>query len=186
MSAPLAVTRTAWTVKRALINLRWAGLVGLGLVLFTAALSVVSIQSARQHLHALNDEAANLSSRLGQRGTASSLVSGRSRLSNFYAFFPLTHDVPELLGRIYRAGIRNQVVLAKGEYKLTREADFPLVRYQITLPVSGDYARVRGFVNDVLEAVPSAALEELTLKRESIDQPELEARVRLSVFLGAE
>ena len=56
----------------------------------------------------------------------------------------------------------------------------------MTLPVSGDYTKVRGFVNDVLEAVPSAALDELTLKRESIDMPELESRVRFTLFLGVD
>lgn len=186
MNAQPAMGLAVWTVKRALMNLRWPGLVGLGLILFTAGLTAVSIQSTRQRLHALNDEAASLSSRLGQRAGANAPASGRSQLSNFYAFFPLTHNVPELLGRIYQAATHNQVVLEKGEYKLTRESDFRLARYQITLPVSGDYARVRGFVNDVLEAVPSVALDELTLKRESIDQPELEARVRFSLFLGAE
>jgi Tfp pilus assembly protein PilO len=94
--------------------------------------------------------------------------------------------VPELLGRINRAAVQNQLLLEKGEYKLSREADFRLARYEVTLPVSGDYARVRGFVNDVLEAVPSAALDELTLKRASIDSPDLEARVRFSLFLGAQ
>jgi hypothetical protein len=186
MSAQPVMSHAAWTVKRALIRLRWPGLAGLALVVFTAGLTVAGIQSARQRLHTLNDEVTNLSSRLGKHGAASAAVSGRGQLSNFYAFFPLTENVPELLGRINRAAVQNQLLLEKGEYKLSREADFRLARYEVTLPVSGDYARVRGFVNDVLEAVPSAALDELTLKRASIDRPDLEARVRFSLFLGAE
>jgi hypothetical protein len=35
--------RTAWTVKRSLINLRWPGLVGLGLLLLTTGLTAVGI-----------------------------------------------------------------------------------------------------------------------------------------------
>ena len=186
MSAQPFTSRAAWTVKRASIKLRWPGLAGLGLVLFTAALTTLGIQPERRRLHALNDEVANISSRLGQRGAVNASASGRSQLSNFYAFFPLTENVPELLGRIHRAAMQNQLLLKKGEYKLSREAEFRLARYEVTLPVSGDYARVRGFVNDVLEAVPSAALDELALKRESVDQPELEARVRFSLFLGEE
>jgi hypothetical protein len=186
MSARPVVSRAAWTLKRALIKLRWPGLAGLGLVLFTAGLTVVGIQSAQDHLHALNDQVASLSSRLGQRGAANAPASRRSQLSNFYAFFPLTENVPELLGRVYRAANQNQLLLEKGEYKLSREPDFRLARYEITLPVSGDYARVRSFVNEVLQEVPSAALDELSLKRESIDRPELQARVRFTLFLGAE
>lgn len=186
MSASSVTSRTAWTVKRALTRLRWPGLVGVGLIVFTAGLTAVTIRSGQERLRALNEEVATLSSRLGQRGTTNASTSGRSQLSNFYAFFPLTESVPELLGRIHRAAMQNQLLLRKGEYKFSREADFGLGRYEVTLPVSGDYARVRGFVNDVLQAVPSAALDELTLKRESVDQPELEARVRFSLFLGAQ
>lgn len=186
MSARLVMSRPAWTVKRTLIKLRWPGLAGLGLVLFTAGLTVVAVHPARERLRALNDEVASLSSRLGQRGAANGPASRRSQLSNFYAFFPLTENVPELLGRVYRAANQNQLRLEKGEYKLSREPDFRLARYEITVPVSGDYARVRSFVNEVLQTVPSATLDELSLKRESIDRPELEARVRFSLFLGAE
>jgi Tfp pilus assembly protein PilO len=112
-------------------------------------------------------------------------VTGRSQLSNFYAFFPLSENVPELLGRVNQSALQHQLMLEKGEYKLSREAEFGLARYQVTLPVRGQYADVRGFVNDVLEAIPSAAVEELTLKRETIDAPELEARVRFVIFLGS-
>ena len=108
----------------------------------------------------------------------------RSQLSNFYAFFPLTDAVPDILGRIQRAAQRNDLTLARGEYKFTEERDFQLARYQITLPVAGAYSQVRGFVNDVLDAVPAAALEELTLKREAIGEDTLEARVRFTLFLG--
>jgi hypothetical protein len=91
-----------------------------------------------------------------------------------------------MLGKMQRAAQRNDLTLAKGEYKLSQERDFHLASYQITLPVSGGYAQVRGFVNDVLDAVPAAALEELTLKREAINDDALEARVRFTLFLGRE
>ena len=186
MSAQAALARASWNVKRGLINLRWPGLAGLALLAFTAGLTAVGIQSSRRQLLDLEGEAAQLSARLGNRAAIAAPATGRSQLSNFYAFFPLTRNLPELLGRIHRAATQHRLALEKGEYKLSREPDFRLVRYQVTLPVNGDYADLRGFVNDVLEAVPYSALEELTLKRESIDLPQLEARVRFTLFLGSE
>ena len=186
MSAHSFAQRTLWSIKRALTRLRWPGIGGLALLLFAAGVAGLSLYSGRQRLHALDDEVASLASRVGQRGAASAAPGSRGQLSNFYAFFPLVENVPELLGRINTAATHNQLLLKKGEYKLDHEADFRLARYQVTLPVSGDYARVRGFVNDVLQAVPSAALDELALKRETAEQPELEARVRFSLFLGEE
>jgi Tfp pilus assembly protein PilO len=183
VSAQATMDRVAWTVKRGFVKLRWPGLVGLGLLVFTAGLTAVGIRSTHVRLDSLDREAETISSRLGNRGAARAAVSGRSQLSNFYAFFPLTENVPELLGRIHLAATQHQLVLEKGEYKLSREPDFRLARYQVILPVKGDYTNVRQFVNDVLGAVPSAALEELTLKRESIEVPELESRVRLTLFL---
>ena len=186
MSRPSFAHRAEWTLKRALIRLRWPGLSGLALLLFAAGAVGIVIHSGRQRVQALDAEVANLASRLGQRGSLGAAPSGRGQLSNFYAFFPLIENVPELLGRVQRAAQNNRLLLKKGEYKLSREADFRLARYEITLPVSGDYASVRSFVNEVLQAVPSAALDELALKRESAEQPELEARVRFSLFLGEE
>src|SRR5207342_409143 len=89
MSAPPFTSRAAWTVKRALVKLRWPGLAGLGLILFTAGLVAVTIQSGRQRLIGLDEEVANLTARLGQRGATNASASSRSQLSNFYAFFPL-------------------------------------------------------------------------------------------------
>lgn len=176
--------RLAWTAKRFLINLRWPGLAGIALLLFAAGFVFIGTQSARRQVVALDEEAASLAKRLGKRGSAAVPTTGRGQVANFYAFFPLTSNVPELLGRINRAANEHQLTLQKGEYKLSREPDFRLARYQVTLPVRGGYTTVRSFVNDVLETVPYAALEELTLKRESIEQPELESRVRFTLFLA--
>ncbi len=186
MNGTSIAQRAEWTIKRALIRLRWPGLGGLALLLFAAGAAGIVLHSGRQRVQELDAEIASLVSRLGQRGSLNAAPSGRGQLSNFFAFFPLIENVPELLGRIHRAALHNQLLLKKGEYKLSREADFRLARYEITLPVNGDYTSVRSFVNEVLQALPSAALDELALKRESADQPELEARVRFSLFLGEE
>jgi Tfp pilus assembly protein PilO len=178
--------KAAWTIKRFLFKLRWPGVAGLALLGFAIGVMLFGVQASRQRLVAVDREAATVKSQLGKRGVPTGLPSNRSQLSNFYAFFPVTENVPELLSRINRSASENRLKLEKGEYKLARESDFRLARYQITLPVHGDYGALRSFVNNVLEAVPSAALEELTLKRENVDMPELEGRVRFVLFLGAQ
>jgi Tfp pilus assembly protein PilO len=178
--------KAAWSIKRALVRLRWPGVVGLGLIVFTVGLTLFGVQASRQKLMALDREAAAVKAQLGKRSTGPALANNRSQLSNFYAFFPLTENLPELLARINRSANQHQLMLEKGEYKLAREPEFRLARYQVTLPIHGDYGELRSFVNDVLEAVPSAGLEELTLKRESADLPQLEGRVRFVLFLGAQ
>ena len=177
--------KAVWIITRALVKLRWPGVVGLALIAFTVGLTLFGVEASRQKLISLEREAVAVKAQLGKRA-APNLTTNRSQLSNFYAFFPLTENVPELLARINRSANQHQLVLEKGEYKLARESDFRLARYQVTLPIHGDYGELRSFVNDVLEAVPSAALEELTMKRESAELPQLEGRVRFVLFLGAQ
>lgn len=175
-----------WTIKRGVVKLRWPGLIGLALIGFTAGLTVFAVEASRQRVDKLEREELALKAQLGKRATAPRLTTNRSQLSSFYAFFPLMDNLPELLGRIHAQAQRHHLVLEKGEYKLAHESNFRLARYQVTLPVRGDYSEVRSFVNDVLQAVPAAALEELTLKRENSELPDLEGRVRFVLFLGAQ
>jgi len=178
--------RLVWSVKRTLVRLRWPGFVGLGLLVLAAGFALLGVQPARERLRSLDVQSAELRARAGSEQPADEPPTQRGQLSNFYAFFPAVDTVPEMLGKVHRAAQRNDLVLEKGEYKLARDPDFRLARYEITLPVSAAYSQVRGFVNDVLDAIPTAALEELTLKRESVGDEMLEARVRFAVYLGTE
>jgi Tfp pilus assembly protein PilO len=182
----LDTKRLAWTLKRGLIRLRWPGYLGAALVAVAVGFALFAVQPARKQLRLLEAQRVDLSARDKGAQARAEPPTQRSQLTNFYAFFPLTEAVPEMLGKVQRAAQRNELTLAKGEYKLSEERDFHVASYQITLPVRGGYAQVRGFVNDVLDAVPAAALEELTLKREAIHDDALEARVRFTLFLGRE
>jgi Tfp pilus assembly protein PilO len=182
----LSARYLSWTIKRGLLRLRWPGLLGATLLVVAAGFALFGVQPARDRLRALDAQRAELASRAGSPQGQEERPTQRGQLGNFYAFFPLTEAVPEMLGKIQRAAERNDLTLAKGEYKLAEERDFRLARYQVTLPVTGAYSQVRGFVNDVLDAVPSAALDELTLKREAIGDDALEARVRFTLYLGGE
>ncbi len=185
MNASPAV-RAGWIARRAVLGLRWPGLLGLAMIAaaFVVAFGVSAPMLERQR--ALEDEARTLSARSGGADAGARAQTPSSQLSTFYAFFPTSSGLPDLLSRIQRAARDNGLTLARGEYRLVRDPGFALSRYQITYPVQGSYAQVRGFVNDVLDSVPAAALEEMTLKREDVGEPLLEARVRFSLFMGAQ
>ena len=176
----------AWTLKRTLMSLRWPGLLGVALVVFALAFYALGVRPLHKRAASLEKEVSALSAQISTRGGIAPRPTQRSQLSNFFAFFPVTEALPELLGKVQRAARDNSLQLEKGEYRLTQEREFPLARYQVTLPVKGTYPQVRGFVNDVLAAVPAAALEELALKREGAADPQVEARVRFTVFLAAQ
>lgn len=182
--APLG-SALAWTAKRTLIGLRWPGLLGLVLVVCALAFHFAGVRPLHQRAAALDAEAAALASQIGSRGEDTPRVTPRSQLANFYAFFPVIESIPDVLGKVQGAARDNGLLLEKGEYRLAEEREFPVGRYQITLPLRGTYPQVRGFVNDVLDAVPAAALEDLAMEREAAGDPSLEARVRFTLFVGA-
>jgi hypothetical protein len=84
-------------------------------------------------------------------------------------------------GRIYKIGRANGLVLPSGDYRLEAKADDRVLRYRVTLPVTGSYPQVRDFVLEVLRDVPSAALDDIQLRRDA-GGTRLEARIRLSLF----
>ncbi|HEU4843822.1 MAG TPA: hypothetical protein VFT05_06130, partial [Burkholderiaceae bacterium] len=85
-----------------------------------------------------------------------------------------------LFGLAAKAGL----TLRQGEYKAGIDRNARLVTYQVTLPVKGSYNDVSNFSLMALRAIPFASLDELSFKRENIGDTQLEARVRLTLFLA--
>jgi hypothetical protein len=162
-----------------------AGVVGIALVAFAVAFYFSAVAPLATELAGLRVEADDLERRLQMGGPGAGGMKGTpaEQLATFYAFFPSPQSSPDWLGKIYAAARAKGLVLRSGEYKLERSADLKLARYQITLPVAGSYAQIRGFVGQVLADVPAAALDEITLRRESVSSPTLEARIRLTLYL---
>jgi Tfp pilus assembly protein PilO len=174
-------------LRAAVEQLGRAGVVGIALVAFAVAFYVSAVAPLATELARLRAEADDLQQRLQMGGAAAGRLKGTpaEQLATFYAFFPPPQSSPDWLGKIHAAAGAKGLVLRSGEYKLERSADQKLARYQITLPVVGSYAQIRGFVGQVLADVPAAALEEITLRRESVSSPMLEARIRLTLYLGS-
>lgn len=63
----------------------------------------------------------------------------------------------------------------------------PLARHPIGLPVTGSYAQVRAYVGELLATVPTLAITDIDLQRESIAAPGVTARINTVLYLqGAE
>lgn len=71
------------------------------------------------------------------------------------------------------------VSLERADYAAQADAALPISKLHVTLPVSGSYAAVRGFVAQVLNQLPNAALEVLQLERSDTQSSQLRATARL-------
>ena len=59
-----------------------------------------------------------------------------------------------------------------------------LARYEIVLPVTGQYVQIRQFIAQVLHELPALALSDLQLKRESAQSHSVEARLIFVLLLN--
>jgi hypothetical protein len=108
------------------------------------------------------------------------------RFNEFYQYFPPTRSTPDSLGIIYKAAEKEGIHLIEGDYKIVPVKGDKLVGYQISLPVRGTYTQLRKFIVQLLNETPAASLDELNFKRDAIANNEVEAKVRLTLYLRVE
>jgi hypothetical protein len=182
------LTAIRWTARRELSRMGWRGFAGVALLLAAAGLWMGAQLPERRRAEELQSEVAELRARLMSVGgdSARSIPTLTNQLQTFYAFFPEVGSLPDWLATLNTAAARNGLVLESGEYQLARTRGERLARYQMTLPVRGTWPQVRGFLAETLEKIPAAALDDLTVRRESIGSAEIEARIKLTLWLGGQ
>ncbi|WP_019143020.1 type 4a pilus biogenesis protein PilO [Noviherbaspirillum massiliense] len=170
-------------------RLGWPARIGIALLASAAAFHFSVHQPMQLRLARLEQEA------VAARKTAATVArdqAGRevrsidARVDAFYQYFPAKKATPDLLNTIYRAAAQQTIQLTQGEYRIQPSKVDKLLGYQVSLPVRGSYAQIRKFIVQVLREVPAASLDELSFKREAIDSTEVEAKVRLTLYLRAE
>ncbi len=159
-------------------------LAGLLLIAGAVGLQTVGVTEARARTEELRLEQAASRQRLAQQPNPEEATS--KRISGFYADLPAPVGALEAIESIHKAAKANGVKLAHGEYRMTRESGAPLLRYQITLPARASYPHLRAWIGDVMNTIPTAALDEISFRREDVGSDSVEARVRLTLFLRAD
>ena len=110
------------------------------------------------------------------------------QIKRFYAQFPASETLPNCLRLIDNIALKQRLTLNRGDYKLTQIKSLQsnqatLARYEIVLPVTGQYVQIRQFIAQVLHELPALALSDLQLKRESAQSPSVEARLIFVLLL---
>lgn len=105
-------------------------------------------------------------------------------LAAFYgAMGPARHPEQELR-TLFQLARRNGLQLSQGQYDAKPDPAARLLRYQIMLPLKGEYTAVWSFAQMAMLAVPFASLDELSFQREAIGDAEVEASVRFTFYLN--
>jgi Tfp pilus assembly protein PilO len=179
--------RLAWTLTRWLARMGWTGAAGLGLFAFAAVFCASAVVLRLEERSALKAQAEELRARyrLAQVHPEAVKPGKERQLRSFYAIFPHYASLPDWLARINAAAQTMGLSLDLGEYSLAQERGAMLARYQITLPVKGNYRQIRGFIGEVLREVPASSLDDIALRREAIGSELLDARIKLTLYVKA-
>jgi hypothetical protein len=105
-------------------------------------------------------------------------------LDLFYATLGEQRYAEQQVKTLFALAAKANLSLTQGEYKGAFDRQGRLHTYQVTLPVKGTYSQVWQFGLMALRAIPFASLDELSFKRENIGDTQVEARLRLTLYLA--
>jgi hypothetical protein len=184
-------------LSNALLRIRWRteqlgipGKIGLGLLVFSIVFFAAAVLPRQAESSALMMQAEAMQARVKAEPVAHEgkgirpKMSGSQALKVFYAFFPNTDSTPFWIGEVTQAAAKHGVEINGTEYRMDREQEVKLARYEMVLPVRGQYPQIRGFVADTLRAVPAMALVDVAIKRESVESDLLEANLKFNLYLS--
>jgi len=155
------------------------------LLVFGAAIWIwiaVNARAQDRQEHALAQVRQGLRVPLDAGVAAPELAAGKN-LRNFYAALGERSKTEQYLKVLFATAAQADLSLDQGEYQELTEKNSNTYRYQIRLPVKGSYGAIRRFCEKTLLALPFASLDELSFKRESIDEDTLDASLRFTFYL---
>lgn len=117
------------------------------------------------------------------RTRSSRRIAARRAIGHLFALFPAAESITSDMARIDNAATAHGFLLASGDYELATIANSSLLRYQITLPVNGNYPDIRKFIVQVLNDMPHAALDSAFFRRQKITDTALDAQLKFSLYV---
>lgn len=104
-------------------------------------------------------------------------------LALFYDALGEKRYVEQQVKTLFGIAAKTGLVLRQGEYKSGYDRNARLHTYQVNLPVQGSYGQVWQFALLALRAIPFASLDDISFRRDTIGQANVEARLRLTLYV---
>lgn len=114
---------------------------------------------------------------------ASRSVLAESPAHAFLDRFPRPETLSRELQTIFDIAEGYGLELDEVAYRKVRKQDERLERYFVDFAIDAPYPDSRAFLGDVLAAIPSVSLDQLSVTRDSVQSSEVHLRVRLTLFL---
>ncbi|MFA9217090.1 MAG: hypothetical protein ACEQSK_08285 [Sphingomonadaceae bacterium] len=109
--------------------------------------------------------------------------SANQNLAAFYEVLGERRYAEQQVKLLFDLAAKSNLTLAQGEYKAAFDKASGVSTYQVLLPVKGSYGAIWQFAMHSLREMPFAALDEISFRRDSIAEPVVEARLRVTLYL---
>lgn len=110
--------------------------------------------------------------------------SADQNLAHFYASLGERGKVERQLKTLFGLAEKNGLALRQGEYRSSQDRAGGFHTYQLNLPVKGRYGAIWAFAFDALRALPHASLDDVSFRRDAIGEENVEARLRMTLYLA--
>jgi hypothetical protein len=121
---------------------------------------------------------------LPQPAAAPAPADANANLALFYDTLGERRYAEQQVKTLFALAAKTGLVLSQGEYKGTAEQGGRFHTYQVNLPVKGSYGAIWRFGMLALRAIPFASLDEISFRRDTIGEPTVEARLRITLYLA--
>lgn len=169
-----------WRVRQWGRCLGATGLAGIGLLAAALLLQLAAVAPARDAVATQAERLATL-----RHAAAARAAEPPPQPVDPLAGLPPAGAAAQQIGELERLAHAHDLDLPRGQYSVAPLAGTSLQRWQLVLPLEGPYPALHAFLAAALERLPNLALDELKLERESIESVDLQAELRLSLFVEA-
>ena len=169
-----------WQLRQWGRRLGASGLAGLGLLMAALLLQIIQIASVQPTVADQQQKLAALRQAAAARDAAPP-----PQALNPLAALPPTAAASQQIGELEQLAESHGLELPRGQYSVTPQNGTPLARWQLVLPVEAPYPELHAFIASALERMPNLTLDELKLHRDRIESSELQAELRMSLFVEA-
>jgi hypothetical protein len=173
-----------WLAFRGIVEeLRPPGLIALVLIVLSGSFYVLQVKPLEVRNAELKEQLERRPVRPVSRAAEVIRVSVvPERMQAFYRFFDRPESKTDWLAKLHVIGEAVGVELRAAEYQLD-PGKGRIERYQISLPVSGNYAQIRAFVENALIEIPVMSLDQVSFRKKRTADASVDAEIRLTLHL---
>lgn len=160
----------------------WPGGIGIALLGAAVVMSVTLALPVRNENTSLQNEILQMKPLLRQPSNTVSAGDVRQQLDDFVGELPRHDEINTTLNLLHDLAAKYHLSLKNSEYRPAQNKTDGIGRMRITIKTEGNYSDVRGFLQEIPQALPALAIEHLSLARQKISDTRLETIVEFTLF----